>query len=189
MPPKAKITKEDIIAASVDIVRENGADGLNARLIAKKLNCSTQPIFSNYSSMEELKCDVIKSADKLHTEYLEKAMRNSQGQEYKASGIAYIKFAKEEKELFKLLFMRDRSKEKIKDERDEISEIINIISEDTGMSFDEAYNFHMQMWIYVHGIAVMFATSYLDWDWETISEMLTNIYFGLKERYLNKEGN
>lgn len=189
MPPKAKITKEDIITASVDIVRENGADGLNARLIAKKLNCSTQPIFSNYSSMEELKYDVIKSADKLHTEYLENVMKNSHGQEYKASGIAYIKFAKEEKELFKLLFMRDRSKEEIKDERDEISKIINIISEDTGMSFDEAYNFHMQMWIYVHGIAVMFATSYLDWDWETISEMLTNIYFGLKERYLNKEGN
>ena len=189
MPPKIKITKDDIIAASIDIIRKNGAEDLNARSIAKKLNCSTQPIFSNYSSMDDLKTDVIKSADKLHSEYLENAMKNSDGQEYKASGISYIKFAKEEKELFKLLFMRDRSKEEIKDERDEISEIINIISKDTGMSFDEAYNFHMQMWIFVHGIAVMFATSYLDWDWETISEMLTNLYLGLKERYLKKEGN
>lgn len=189
MPPKAKITKEDIMAASIDIVRENGADALNARSVAKKLNCSTQPIFSNYSSMDEMKADVIDSVNKLHSEYLENAMKSSNILPYKASGIYYIKFAKEERELFKLLFMRDRSKEEIKDEKDEISELINLISEDTGMSFDEAYNFHLQMWIYVHGIAVMFATSYLDWDWQTIDKMLTDAYMGLKYRYLSKGEN
>lgn len=189
MPPKAKITKEDIIAASIYIVRENGADALNARSIAKKLGCSTQPIFSNYSSMDELKADVIKMANKIHNEYLERAMQDNDYASYiyKASGIYYIKFAKEEKELFKLLFMRDRSKEEIKDEKEEIEWIIKLISADTGLSFDDAYMFHLQMWIYVHGIAVMFATSYLDWDWKTIDQMLTDAYMGLKYRYKNKE--
>lgn len=188
MPPKAKITKEDIIAASIDIVRENGADALNARSVAKKLNCSTQPIFSNYSSMDELKADVIDYANNIHNEYLERAIQDNNYAPYiyKASGIYYIEFAKEERELFKLLFMRDRSKEKIKDEKEEIEWIIKIISADTGLSLDEAYMFHLQMWIYVHGIAVMFATSYLDWDWQTIDKMLTDAYMGLKYRYLSK---
>ena len=55
MPPKIKIDKDNIIKAAVQIVRERGIDALNARAVAQKLNCSTQPIFSNYDSMNELK--------------------------------------------------------------------------------------------------------------------------------------
>ena len=34
MPPKVKVTKEDIINAAVDIVRNSGAQAINARTIA-----------------------------------------------------------------------------------------------------------------------------------------------------------
>ena len=50
MPPKVKITKEDIANAALEIVRENGVSALNARAVALKLNSSTQPIFSNYDT-------------------------------------------------------------------------------------------------------------------------------------------
>ena len=62
MPPKVKVTKEDIITASIDMVREKGTDILNARAIAAHMGCSTQPIFSNYASMDELKQDVMNNA-------------------------------------------------------------------------------------------------------------------------------
>ena len=55
MPPKVKIDKDDIVKAAVEVVRECGIDALNARAVAQKLSCSTQPIFSNYASMNELK--------------------------------------------------------------------------------------------------------------------------------------
>lgn len=187
MPPKTKITQNDIIAASLDVVRENGAAALNARAIAKKLRCSTQPIFSNYATMEALRADVMRSAKQLYQEYLERGMKDPAYPPYKASGIAYIRFAKEEKELFKLLFMRDRSHEEIKEERDELSGLLHLIASNTGMSLDDAYLFHIQMWVYVHGIATMIATAYLDWDWEMVSGMLTDAYQGMKERYQNKE--
>ena len=32
MPPKVKVSKEDIINAAVDIVRNNGAQAINARM-------------------------------------------------------------------------------------------------------------------------------------------------------------
>ena len=54
MPPKARITKREIISTAIILVRENGAGSLNARAIASALGCSTQPIFSNFSSMDEL---------------------------------------------------------------------------------------------------------------------------------------
>lgn len=187
MPPKIKITKEDIINASLDIIRKNGMDSLNARSIAKELNCSTQPVFSNYATMEELKEDAIKSANQLYQEYIRRGMKDPNYPPYKASGISYIRFAKEEKELFKLLFMRDRSNEIIKENKDEIKDLIEMNAKNLGLSFDDAYLFHIQMWIYVHGIAVMIVTSYLDWDWDTISTMITDAYQGLKERYQKKE--
>lgn len=52
-----------------------------------------------------------------------------------------------------------------------------------GLSEDEAFLFHLEMWIFVHGIATMTATSYLNWDIEFISMTLTDAYEGLKHRY------
>lgn len=186
MPPKTQITKERIFNCAFEIVRSNGADALNARAIAKKLNCSTQPIFSNYSSMDELKAEIITKAKELYDQYLSDAMKSPDCPPYKSSGLGYISFAKEEKELFKLLFMRDRTGENI-DERDEIDDLIKLISKSTGMSMEDAFTFHLEMWIYVHGIATMIATSYLDWDWEMISKMMTDAYEGIKTRFINRK--
>ena len=55
MPPKVRITKEDIIHTAVEIVRRDGTGAINARVIAKELNCSTQPVFSNFATMEDLR--------------------------------------------------------------------------------------------------------------------------------------
>ena len=46
MPPKVKVTQDQIIQAAMDIVRESGIDALNARALAKQLDCSIQPITS-----------------------------------------------------------------------------------------------------------------------------------------------
>jgi AcrR family transcriptional regulator len=50
MPPKVRITKEDIINAAIEIVRKDGAQAINARNLAAYLNCSTQPVFSNFKT-------------------------------------------------------------------------------------------------------------------------------------------
>ena len=65
MPPKVRVTKENIIKTATELVRQSGADAINARAIAKVLGCSTQPIFSNFATMDELKTAVIQSAQEL----------------------------------------------------------------------------------------------------------------------------
>ena len=86
--------------------------------------------------------------------------------------------------LFKLLFMRDRSEEPLNQGMKEIRPLIELIQKNTGLGEQEAYLFHLEMWVYVHGIATMLATNYLEWDWTIISRMLTDSYEGLKKHYI-----
>lgn len=188
MPPKVKVTKEDIINAAADVVRENGAAALNARAVAARLGASTQPIFSHYSTMDALRADVISYANEVYQSFLKQDMSSGEYPVYKGSGMAYIRFAREERELFKLLFMRDRSQEEIPQSLDEVKPIIQIIQKSIGLSEQDAAMFHLEMWVYVHGIATMIATSYLEWNGEMISKMLTDSYEGLKARYCRTEG-
>ena len=44
MPPKAKVTREMIIDAAFEIIRNTGIEAVNARTVSKELNCSTQPV-------------------------------------------------------------------------------------------------------------------------------------------------
>ena len=183
MPPKVKVTKEDIINAAADIVRNSGAQAINARTIASALNCSTQPVFSNFASMDELRLAVVERADKLCQEYMRREVESGEFPTYKANGMAYIRFAKDEKELFKLLYMRDRSGESIPEGTELTDEMESIVHNNTGLSGANAKLFHLEMWAYVHGIATMFATGFFDLDWELVSRMLTDSYQGLRKQY------
>lgn len=183
MPPKIKVTKDDIINATVDIVRNSGAQAINARTIASALNCSTQPVFSNFATMDELRLAVVEKADILCQAYMQREVECGEFPAYKATGMAYIRFAKEEKELFKLLYMRDRSGELIPETTEQTDKMESIIHHNTGLGGVDAKLFHLEMWAYVHGIATMFATGFLDLDWELVSKMLTDSYQGLLKQY------
>ena len=183
MPPKAKITKDDILKTAVELVRAKGEGSLNARTIAGALGCSTQPIFSNFAGMDELRFAVIGYANDLSNEYIKKEVESGLYPTYKATGMAYIRFAKQEKQLFKLLYMRDRTLESLPDTLEFDSHIETIVRDNTGLSLQNARLFHLEIWAYVHGIATMFATEFLDLEWELVSKMLTDVYCGLRRQY------
>ncbi len=183
MPPKIKVTKEDIINAAVEVVQKYGAQAINARTVATVLDCSTQPIFSNFDSMDELRLAVIERADLLCNEYIKREAQSGKFPTYKASGMAYIRFAKEEKELFKLLYMRDRKDEVIPESSELGEEMESVVRGNTGLNKDDARLFHLEMWAFVHGIATMVATGFFDIDPELVSRMLTDAYQGMKKQY------
>lgn len=189
MSPKFKFTRDEITNAALNVTRKNGISGLTARALAAELGCSVKPIFGLFKNMEEVGQEVFIASDLLYQNYLREDMAKGKYSPYKASGMAYIRFAKEERELFKLLFMRDRSREKIEENKEEIRPLMQLIQQNLGISEDEAYLFHLEMWLYVHGIATMIATSYLDWDDEFISRVLTDAYMGLKYRYTEGKDN
>lgn len=189
MPPKAKITKGNIIEASFKLVRNGGISALNARAIANELKCSTQPIFRLYATMEEVKTDVIAAIGEYYSKYFDEHINRGDLPPYKSTGLAYIQFAKDEKELFKILFMRDRTGEEIQSGEHSFDIAVKMIMNITGLDYDAAERFHFEMWIFTHGIATMIATSYLDMGEDLISEAMSDAYQGMVRLYKkNEEG-
>lgn len=187
MPPKMKFTREEIIAAALEITREQGFSAVTARGLGSRLGSSAKPIFGLFQNMEEVQQETIKAADALYRGYLREDMSRGNYPPYKASGMAYIRFAKEQRELFKLLFMRDRSMETTERTAEEFEPLISLIQNNTGISRDSAVLLHLEMWFYVHGIASMIATSFSDWDDGLISRVLTDGYMGILERHRGEQ--
>ncbi len=187
MPPRVKITKEDIVSTALSLVREGGEEAINARAIATALNCSTQPLFSNFSGMSELNEAVIAAAYEIYLAFLKREDKSEKYPKYKAYGMAYIRFAREERELFKLLFMRDRTGEDLSPSPD-FEESAEIISRSNGVSIETARLMHLEMWTCVHGIGAMLATSFLSFDEELVSRIISDLYHGVRLRHTEEAG-
>ena len=183
MPPKVKITKEDIINSAIEIIRKDGEVSVNARSIAKYLNCSTQPIFSNFATMEELQKEILAQSHNIYLSFLESEAKSGKYPRYKAFGMAYIRFAKEEKNLFKMLFMCDRNGKELSSTED-FETSVNMIMEANEVNRETANLMHLEMWTFVHGIASMLATSFLNLEWELVSNMLTDAYLGIRKHHI-----
>ena len=186
MPPKVKTTKEEIIGAAIALVREQGAQALNARAVAAVLGCSTQPVFSNFQTMEELQTATFAAAYDLYLAFIQKEIESGCYPQYKAMGMAYIRFADEERELFKLLFMCDRTGADLSPSAD-FEQSVEMIMKANGVTREQAWRMHLEIWSCVHGIGTMLATSFLPLERDLISEMLTDIYQGIRVRFLNRE--
>lgn len=182
MPPKVKVTKKDIINTALDMIRREGEAVVNARSVAAELGCSTQPIFSNFATMEELQNAVKRAAYDLYFDFLNKEATSGEYPRYKAFGMAYIRFARDEKELFKLLFMCDRKGEDISPTAD-FEESVKMIMQANGIGREKAELMHLEIWTSVHGIGTMLATSFLNLEWGLISNMISDVYQGIRARH------
>lgn len=178
LPAKKLITKENILNAAVDIVRERGIEALNMRTLAKRCNCSTQPIYLSFSGIDELKEELLLVIGDIFDKRIEREIASGKYPEYKAVGMGYIAFAREDKQLFKYLLMRNRSTESDW-EKTSFDKSTLMIMKNFGLYKDDAAKLHAEMWLFVHGIATMLATDYLNWNEQSISEMITEVFKGL----------
>ncbi len=188
MPPKIRFGREDIVSAALEIVRCEGIEGINARAVAAELGCSTQPLFREFESMEQLKDEVARLAMELYAHCVaEGAAREPIP--YKGTGLAYIDFARREPELFKFLFMRGRDSRPVPEAEDPSYElVISALMNSIALDREQAKEFHLNMWVYVHGLAVMAATEYMSFTYEELSSMLSKQFAAWKSLYDSKNG-
>ncbi|MGN0172384.1 MAG: TetR/AcrR family transcriptional regulator [Acutalibacteraceae bacterium] len=181
MPPKIKFTKEQIVDASIEIVREKGMDALSARALARALGCSPQPIFSYFENMEQVKEAVIKFAKALYAEYIEEGLKETLP--FKGVGMQYIQFAKDEPELFTLLFMSGTDTEGmthfLPSFDDNSPAVLLSLKNFWGLTEDNAKKIYNHLSVYTHGFAVLFARKACIFTMEDISCMLTEVFTAL----------
>lgn len=175
MPPIKKFEKEDIINVAYEIVRQEGFSGLNARKIAKKLKCSVQPIFHNFETMEELDRVVF---DRIYSKYQDVMKQaTDEEQSYLAKGIAYVKFAREYPEFYKIIFMQERDmtlEEFTQADKDVGENVMKSIIKKFDVSAKDLKEFHTKIWIFTHGLACLVATKTIQFTDEEIKQLLIN---------------
>ena len=180
MPAKAKVTREMIVDAAFDIAREQGLEQVNARTVAERLGCSTQPVMYQFSTMEELKRAVYAKTDWYHTGYL---MTPRPGQEdvMLSIGLNYIRFAIEEPHLFRLLFQSGYAVENSVLEMVDSEELVPVLSamrEAAGMGIEQMKKVFLTIALFAHGYASIIANNALEYDEELIRTHLERAYRG-----------
>ena len=174
MPPKIRFTRDNIIQTAFEIAKNEGAENINVRTVSKKLGCSTQPVMYHFKNIEELKDEVYQKADDYHTEYITNIDGNAQDM-LKNIGARYIRFAVEEKHLFRFLFQSDNSqKNSIVDiiesgEEVPFSDLLQLLY---GLNEAQSRDVFIQLFMYIHGLASVFANHYLPYDEEYITKKI-----------------
>lgn len=185
MPPKISITKDMILEATFSAVEKHGMDCINARYIAKMLDCSTQPIFRAYKNMDELKQSIVAMAE---AQYNQKMMEGlSHKIPFFGMGLAYIHFAAEHPQLFHLLFLDNRytifSFDDMMNGADN-EQIVNMLAQATGGTKEQGKRLYVATWLLTHGIATMLATNQTQISDTEIETILWDGYLGFKKQII-----
>lgn len=181
MPTVTKITKDMILDASFDIAREKGMEEVSNREIAKRLNCSIRPIYYQFKNTSELKTELYNKIEKYFYTYLLNNISKDM-LPYKQVGIKYINFAREENNLFRILFMSKVGylpDNFITRDYEDYKELEGLIKISTKLSDEDIKAFHIKMWMFTHGIAALIATNTVEFSEKQIQELLTEEFQSL----------
>ena len=188
MPPKIKIKEDAILDVALEITRKSGIEGVNARELAKELGCSIQPVFRTFQNMENLKKALYKKVEEHFNAYMLNGMNHRIP--FLGMGLAYINFAKEEKNLFKLLFMSDAIH--VDSPMDMISgqenqEVIALIAGMTQLNEENSKKLYVDIWLLTHGIASLVATNHCHFNNEEAEIILMDAFKGFLNQFSKKE--
>lgn len=181
MPKPTKITKEEILKAAFKLAKEKGLEGVSNREIAKELKCSIRPIYYQFENSKKLNVELYNKIEKYFYKYITDNMTDDMPM-YKQVGVNYIRFAKEEKKLFQILFMSETKmppKDFIEKAGEDYKEIEKMIKISTKLKDEEIASFHTKMWLFTHGIATLLASGTIELESEQIKDLLTQEFQAL----------
>lgn len=171
MSRKESITLDMIRKTAFELLKNEGIENVTARKVASAVGCSTQPIFRVFKGMEELQKEVYLMAIDYFLEFYRNAPKISQIP-FANLGLAYISFAREEKNYFKILFLNnfDDAKSMYELLNGNDGNVVVEINRARTLGCVDPGDMFMRMWIFIHGAACMTLTGDYDLtDEETIA--------------------
>lgn len=187
MPPTVRFTRDAVLHAACQLMRREGMEALNARAIAKELGGSTQPIFRLFTNMEDLHRELILYVARQFQAHAEADMAQSDSP-YIQLCTTYLLYGRDEPELFKLLFMRDRISEGQYSDQTNFNLVFNIIKKETPLDDETALRFFERTWLFIHGLAVCIATKYIPCQDERYLISMVKEAYNAAVKMMNLEG-
>ncbi len=162
MAAAKKITRDAILEAATEVLRNGGFSAINARSIAKQLGCSTQPIYLSFRNMEELKNALTQRAITRHTRRVRCSLQAHEGTDsrYSSYGMGFVQFAAQEKQLFRWLYLEGEQTGPYRSDVLE-TEVIEVVMDEFGYSEAVARRLHTDMLYYTYGLAILANTGHL----------------------------
>ena len=187
MPPTVRFTRDAVLNAACQLMRREGMEALNARAIAKELGGSTQPIFRLFTNMEDLHRELILYVTRQFQAHAEADMAQSDSP-YIQLCTTYLLYGRDEPELFKLLFMRDRVSEGQYSDQTNFDLVFNIIKKETPLDDETALRFFERTWLFIHGLAVCIASKYIPCQDESYLISMVKEAYNAAVKMMNLEG-
>lgn len=184
MPPSVKFTKEEIVGAALRVTRAGGIGSLTARSLAAELGASTRPMFTYFESMDELKQEVYEAVKDEYRSYVEKGL--AAPIPFLGVGQNYVRFAQEDPELYKLLFLErpegaaGGAMEALKFSQGLVRESIMRVYD---MDAFEADCYFRDLWLVAHSFATMVVTDDNVPSIDQISAVFTEISLAVCKAY------
>ena len=179
MPPRTKITRDMILDAAIEVVRQNGFENINVRTVSAQLHCSTQPVMYHFTTIDSLKQAAYEETDQFHTEYLMQIRENQDP--ILSIGLNYIRFAVEEPQLFRFLFQSGYAKENNVLEMIDSEELIPVLAamqEGSGLDRNKTRQVFLTVALFAHGYASIIANNGLEYDEKLIAKHLESSWNG-----------
>lgn len=152
-------SRDQVIDAAFELVREKGWTAVTTRAIAKKLGSSTMPIYSHVQSVDELEKELRNKARQLQKSfqqypYTEHALLNL--------AFGYVVFARDEKSLFRFLYLEKPAEIDMEDGKKMREGFLIEFGEDSEeskalMELKRAgqESLVQYTWIFTHGLAML----------------------------------
>ena len=176
MAPKNKFTREEMTQAALRVVRKKGLDGVSAKSLAAELGTSTQPVFTAFGSMDGVKAAVYDAAVRVYDDYAAAGL--GEKIPFFGVGMQYIRFAREEPELYRLLFLTQKPGEtgRAISSMEHLQEKVRpSLMEIYRMSAQEADIYFRDLWLVVHSLATLLVTGSCPYDEREIGAILTGV--------------
>ena len=173
MAPKNKFTKEEMVNAALRVVQAKGIDGLTAKTMADELGTSTQPVFTGFGSMDGVRQEVYAAAVRVYDGYANAGLQEDIP--FLGVGMQYIRFAKEEPELYRLLFltrMPEQECSAMKSMR-HLQELVRpTLMHIYHITAEEADLYFRDLWLVVHSLSTLIVTGDCPYSDGEISQIL-----------------
>ncbi len=176
MAPKNKFTKKEMVEAALRIVRTNGIDGLTAKTMADELGTSTQPVFTAFGSMDAVRQEVYAAAVRVYDDYADAGLKEKIP--FFGVGMQYIRFAREEPELYRVLFLtRTQNKDySAMGSMRHLQELVRpALMNVYHITAEEADLYFRDLWLIAHSLSTLIVTGDCPYSDREIGQILTGV--------------
>ena len=157
MAPKNKFTREEMVEAALRVVRAKGIDALTAKTLADELGTSTQPVFTAFGSMDAVRREVYAAAVRVYDGYTNTGLKEKIP--FFGVGMQYIRFAREEPELYRLLFLTRTQEYSAIKSMEHLRELVRpTLVKIYHITAAEADIYFRDLWFVVHSLSTLIVT-------------------------------